>query len=572
MFRVPGSEFLVLGSVAIVLALSLAPAATAQDSPTMRAMADELARSMASLRLPDQPAPYYIEYEVEDRASTRITARLGALVEDLTGHSRILRVGVRVGDYDFDNSLFNAPAGGGVVALQADGSTSAPLDDDYDAMRRQIWLATDAAYKRAVSVFARKKAAFQNRVGGDVIPDFSRESPQETVLGGLPTAYVNRDWPGRARQISAAFSGISIVESSEVSVADTRGTRYFLNSEGFKVVAPIEIASLRVSAETRASDGMAIRDVFTLVEKNLRDLPPVSELAGRARQMAEQLEERRAAPLGEEYTGPVLLEGQASAELIAQALAPALLARRPAESAGRGGRGGGAGQVTPFHRRIGLRVLAETFSVSDTPSLRELDGRPVAGAFVVDDHGIRARDVTLVEKGRLVTLLAGRAPLKGLLQSSGRTRGGDVLPAVLQVQSAEALTAVELRKKYLELLAIQDKPFGYIVRGIANPADVPGGGPGSGPMIVDAVKVTRDGREEMVRGLRLGAVPPPTFRDLLEASRERTLYSFRGSATDAVSVIVPNIIYEELEIQQSREITQKPPAVRSPLLTIESTN
>jgi hypothetical protein len=40
-----------------------------------------------------------------------------------------------------------------------------PLDDSYDAMRRQMWLATDTAYKRAVGVFARKKAAFQNRAG-----------------------------------------------------------------------------------------------------------------------------------------------------------------------------------------------------------------------------------------------------------------------------------------------------------------------------------------------------------------------------------------------------------------------
>jgi hypothetical protein len=139
-----------------------------------------------------------------------------------------------------------------------------------------------------------------------------------------------------------------------------------------------------------------------------------------------------------------------------------------------------------------------------------------------------------------------------------------VLPGVFQLQSAEAIPAAELKKKYLELLAIQDKPFGYIVRGIANPADSPGGG---GPMITDAVKVTRDGREEIVRGLRLGAVPPTTFRDLLDASRERTLYSFRGTATDAVSVIVPDIIYEELEIQQAREIMQKPPAVPSPLST-----
>lgn len=532
------------------------------QSATMSAMADELARSMASLRLPDQPAPYFIEYEVQDRHSTRITARLGSLVEDLAGHNRVLRVGVRVGSYDFDSSLFGGGGTGGVIALTADGSTTAPLDDDYDTMRRQIWLATDAAYKRAVGVFARKRAAFQNRVAADEIPDFTRETAQETILEGLPPERVNRDWPDRARQISAAFAGLASLDSSDVSVADTRGTRYYLNSEGFKVVAPVQIASLRVAADTQAADGMVLRDAFTLVEKRLQDLPPAAELAARARRMGERLEALRTSPIGEEYTGPVLLEGQASAELIASSLAPAVLGRRPAETTGRGGRGMA---VTPFHRRIGLRVMAEAFSVSDTPSLREFEGRPVPGAYIVDDQGVRAKDVSLVEKGRLITLLAGRAPLKGLLQSSGHTRGGDVLPGVLQVQSAEPVPAAELRKKYLELLVTQDKPYGYIVRGLASPAEAAGGGPGAGPVIVDAVRVARDGTELMVRGLRLGAVPPATFRDLYGASNERTLYNFRGSTNDAISIIAPNILYEELEIQQTRDVTQKPPMVPSPL-------
>jgi len=284
--------------------------------------------------------------------------------------------------------------------------------------------------------------------------------------------------------------------------------------------------------------------------------------------MAERVKAQRTAPAGEEYTGPLLLEGQASAELIAGTLVPAILARRPPESAGRGGggRGGGGGaQVTPFLRRIGLRVLTDAFSVSDTPSLREFGGRPVPGSYVVDDYGIKAKDVTLVEKGRLVTLLAGRAPLKGVLQSTGHTRGGDVQAGVFQIQGADAVSAADLRKKYFELLKTQDRSFGYIVRSIANPNDVPGGGPGAGPMILDAIKVTPDGKEEMVRGLRLGSVAPAAFRDLLDASRERTLHSFRGTTTDAVSVIAPNLIFEELEVVQGREITQKPPVVSSPL-------
>ena len=559
-------RLLVLSTTTFVLTVAaLTP--RAQDTPIMTAMRDELQRSMKELRLRDQPAPYYIEYEVWDRAQTRVTSRLGALVDDLRARSRTLRVNVRVGSYDFDNSLFNAPGmgGGGVVDLAADGSISAPLDEDYDAMRRQIWLATDAAYKRAVSLFARKRAAFQNRATtGDAIPDFSREEPAEAIGKGLPLEYTNQEWPERAKQISAVFASVKGIEGGDVVVSDTRGTRYFVNSEGSRVVAPLAMATLRVNAEARAGDGTVVRDVFTLVEKRLEDLPAVAELVARSRAMAERLGRLREAPIAEEYAGPVLLEGPAAAELIAQVLLPPTLARRPSESAGRGGRAGTPPAATPFLRRIGLRVMTEPFSLVDKPSLREWEGRPVPGSYEVDDYGLAPKDVTVVEKGRLVTLLTGRTPLKGFLQSSGRTRGGDVQPSVVLVESSTAVPATELRAKYLELLETQDRDYGYIIRSLASPGDVPGGG-GGGPVILHAVKVDKAGKEELVRGLRLTGVAAASFRDLLDASRERTLYNFRATSVDAISVIAPNMIFEELEIQQTREIAQKPPVVPSPL-------
>ena len=82
--------------------------------------------------------------------------------------------------------------------------------------------------------------------------------------------------------------------------------------------------------------------------------------------------------------------------------------------------------------------------------------RPSGGPLAVClACGVSGDYVTLVEKGRLVTLLAGRAPLRGLLRSSGHTRGGDVQPGVFQLQSADAVPASELRRQYLELLKTQ---------------------------------------------------------------------------------------------------------------------
>ena len=168
-------------TAALTLVLSPAPAPRAQDSPLLAAMQDEMQRSMSELRMKGEPAPYHVEYEIDDLASMRAVARLGGIVDDLADHSRTLQVEVRVGDYAFDSSRFvTQDRGAGVVSSLSD--LTVPLDDNYDAIRRQIWLTTDAAYKRAVSVFAKKKAAFQNRAATDALPDFSRETPIQTVL------------------------------------------------------------------------------------------------------------------------------------------------------------------------------------------------------------------------------------------------------------------------------------------------------------------------------------------------------------------------------------------------------
>ncbi len=534
----------------------------AQESPTLAAMQDELKRSLAGLRLKDEPSPYYIAYEVDDVSDTTLQARLGAIVEDGARRIRALRVEVRVGDYAFDSSRFVGPNRGG----GSDGAVLAPLDDDYDAMRREIWLATDAAYKRAVNVFARKKAAFQNRTSTEAIPDFSKETPIETVLPMAAPGRLNREGLDWVRQISTVFASSPDVHSSDVSLSESRGTRYYVNSEGFKSVVPIQSASLLVSADTQADDGAMLRDSFSVVENRAQDMPRVSDVVARARDLASRLTAARAAPVGEEYTGPVLIEGEASAELIAQALVPLMLARRAPDTESPGGGGGGgrgnfAAQVTPFLTRIGLRVLPDAFSVSDTPSLAQYGGKPVPGAYAVDDEGVAAKDVALVENGKLVTLLTSRTPQRKLLQSNGHGRGGTAQAGVFQMRSAQAIPSAELKKKYLELLKVQDKPFGYIVRGIGNAS-----GPGSGPSILQLAKVTPDGREEIVRGLRFASIAPPTFRNILEASEERQVYSyFTGSAGTVVSVVVPSLIFEELEIQKVQDVTQRSPIVPSPL-------
>ena len=339
------------------------------------------------------------------------------------------------------------------------------------------------------------------------------------------------------------------------------GTRYFLNSEGFKTVAPIQVAALTMFGEAQAGDGMPVRQTFTTVERTVADLPSASELVSRAKALSTAVTAIRIAPIGEDFAGPVLLEGVGSPQFIAETLVPMMQARRPPDAENPRM---AQGTASPFLNRTGLRVLADAFVARDTPSLKLFEGKPVAGSYAVDDEGVRATDVTLVDKGRLATLLTSRTPQKHFLQSNGHGRAGTVLAGVFELESSLAIPALELKKKYLALLQAQDKTFGYIVRGVRSEGQGGAGGPG----IDSIVKVTLDGQETPIRGMRFGSVPATAFRDLAEASLERTVFSYRAGATAAVSVIAPSLIFEELEIQRVRDILQKPAVVPSPLKSL----
>jgi predicted Zn-dependent protease len=534
----------------------------AQESPTLLAMQDEMKRSMAELRMKGEAAPYYIAYELLDRTMSDVSGRLGAIVETAPRRTRTLRVEVRVGDYTFDSSRFVVQGFGGGAGLSGE-TVIAPLDDDYDAMRREIWITTDAAYKRAITRFARKKAAFQNRTASDPIPDFSKEAPVEIMVPGVDIGSVRlkadrSDLLARVQQPSAVFAAHPDVDLSEVAIAQIHGTRYYLNSEGFKTVAPIQIASLTMYGEAQAGDGMPVRQTFSEAARTLADLPSAADLIARARQIAADVESARTAPLGDEFAGPVLVEGIGSAQFVAQTLVQMMQARRPPDA--ENPRMAQA-PSSPFLNRTGLRVMADAFSASDTPSLTHFEGKRLAGSYAVDDEGMRAKDVTLVEKGRLAALLTSRVPQKNFVRSNGHGRSGTVLAGVFQIESAQAIPASELKDKYIALLKAQDKTFGYIVRGVRSN----GQGGASGPGIDSIVKVTLDGKETPVRGMRFGTVSPMAFRDLAEASKERAAFSYRSGATSTVSVIAPSLIFEELEIQRVRDILQKPPVVPSPL-------
>ena len=143
-----------------------------QEDVLLKALKDELARSMEKLQLKDMEKPYYIEYAVTDVETLEIKAAFGSIIKSERDRSRLLRVEVRIGNYDMDNSQFVSQS---LMFSILPSTRQLVIEDDYIAVRRDLWLATDRAYKQALEQLAQKRAFIKTKIQAEEIPDFSRE-------------------------------------------------------------------------------------------------------------------------------------------------------------------------------------------------------------------------------------------------------------------------------------------------------------------------------------------------------------------------------------------------------------
>ena len=583
--------------VVAALALAVLPVGAADDA-VLQAMTEELGRSMAKLQMEDMSRPYFIAYRVEEVAIADCAATLGSLLRSDQSRRRILLVEVRVGEPALDNTNFLGMPGysGRFYA----GTAELPIDDDERELRRQVWLATDAAYKQALEALSRKKATLQNKTRTDDIPDFASQAPA-TVEGEAFAPRIAD--PTRAvetvRRLSAAFRDLPDVNSSTVRLLQAVAVSRYLNSEGSRFVRSTLEVRLLATASTQALDGMLLVDFVAAYGRSLADLPAVDTLLVQVKEMAARLAALRTAPLLETYNGPVLFEGQAAAELLAQVFVPRLLATRDpvAESSRMVSR---SGQDGPFVDKLGARVLARFLSLADDPTLARLGDQPLLGSYPVDDDGVPTGRTELVANGTLKTLLATRDPVRGVLKSTGSRRGAGPAPSNLIVSTSAGMTDAELRQELLTLAGERGLAYGVLVRRLANPvlamAEDPvgammgfwGGGMGSGvPGVIAAFKVFPDGREELVRNVELADVAASSFRDVVAASSVQTVttlpfqatgspamaafalaaYSgWPGDSAPLVSLATPSLLFEELTLKKpSGEVPKPPFAPRPPL-------
>ncbi len=97
--------------------------------------------------------------------------------------------------------------------------------------------------------------------------------------------------------------------------------------------------------------------------------------------------------------------------------------------------------------------------------MKELNGVKLAGSYDFDDEGVPAIRVEAVENGVLKNFLMSRMPNKYFDHSNGHGRRQPGLMATgrqgnLIVTSTNTVSDAELRKKFIEEIKKQGKPYG----------------------------------------------------------------------------------------------------------------
>jgi len=516
-------------------------AASAND-PVLRAMLAELQRSRSQLKLADVQAPYYIDYRLNDVDQYAAEAAFGAVRSSLRTRIRMLRIVVRVGDYKQDSYY---GMGEGVVDV-------GPLDDDETGLRHQLWLGTDRAYKAASEAFTAKQAELKKYSVDQQVDDFAHASPVQLVTPLAKLDFSPAPWLNILEEASGLYKSDPQVQSLNASLRFTVTNRYFVSSEGTVVRTADSFYMVYVGGYTQASDGMRLDRSHGYQVRQMKELPSKAEVLSRTRELLTSLKQLRDAPVSEEeYRGPVLLSPDAAAGLMSELVGPNLLGNRPQL-------GQNARTTGDWANNYKSRVLPDFLSVTDDPTLTTFGGHTLMGNYEVDDEGVKASRVSLVEKGQLVSYLLSREPIRDFPTSNGHGRASVTGPPTsslgnLIVQSSQGLSKDELKKKLIEVCTQRNLPYGYYVETL---------GPRLTPRLLYRVS-TKDGHEELVRGAVFGDLDTRSLRnDIVAAGKDFD----SEDRLDPIpqSVLSPALLFDELEVKRGDVAKQKLPEYPPP--------
>lgn len=553
-----------MNALLLLTMLTASPdAGVAPTGAAMQALVAEVTRAKG-LAMPTAPGakpsekPYYVSAFLNEAETYDVWANFGALGNRNHATAFSVATRVRVGSAKFDNTNYQDQGFG--FMFGGDGRRrSMPAELDPDLLRYTLWLALDDAYKAGLETLSKKRAFLETTSVTEKLDDFS---PAPVFLLDRPRVPLTVDTEKTAtlvRKASAVFLANPVLQEGTAWYRAASKEQNFASTEGSRHRFGEEEAQLQLSVTAQATDGMELRLTQRFAGHDDRDLPSEGEVLDAAKKLSARMGELARAPIADEdYTGPVLFVDQAAALFFLSTIGePLSNAREPL----------GTRQSGRMIDRLGKRVAAKFLTAVDDPTITTWnDGKrsvPLWGAFPVDDDGVQAQRVSLVEEGVLKRYYMSRSPTSKLKDTNGHARGEQGGVGNLFITTAAPVARAALKKRLLELAKDEDLDYGLMVE-VADERVPRSGSDGvrlSSPVLV--WKVYADGRETLVRGLSFKPASARMLKELDGLGDDAYLLNLehRGQRT---SVVAPAVLVKLMELTRTRQEFEKPPLLSRP--------
>ena len=550
-----------LVSLRLTFLIAVASIAFAQPSVLLDAMSQELNRNFSALKEKGDPPPYFMSYEVTEQEVRSVSGTLGAITASEGGKDRFLDVSVRVGSPQIDN--YHRVRGD---RGQFTSGASLTYEDNVNSIKRRLWLETDRAYRTAAERLIRIKTNTQVKVAEeDNSDDFSTEEPALFQQAPPKLKFDETAWSDRIRRLSARFQHYPSVLTSHVAVLCQTDTRYLVNTEGTRIEHGRGFARVVITASAKAADGTDLSTFETFEAVDASGLPEDKALLAAIDRVANDVSALLRAPEAEPFVGPAIFSGRAAGVFFHEIFGHRVEGHRQKDES--------EGQT--FTKSVGTKVLPDFLSVVFDPTRRKIGPVDLNGWYDYDDEGVKARPLTVVDKGVLKTFLMSRSPIRGFDHSNGHGRrqpGFEVVSrqSNLIVESSNAVTEARLRQMLIGEIKRQNKPYGLYFR------DITGGFTTTQRAGLQAFKVIpvivyrvyADGRpDELVRGADIVGTPLASFAKILATSDKPEVfngYCGAESGSVPVSAVSPAILVSEIEIEKKAKSQDRPPLLPEP--------
>ena len=532
------------------------------QSPLVKILADELDRNFTVLKQKGDPAPYFMSYEVTSTDTYVLVASRGSLETQQHNQSRYLDVTVRDGTEKFDNYHLVANENRPRFTV----ATPIALEDNAAAIRQAVWLATDRTYRAASQRLIRLKGDEKLRTAAvDTSDDFDKEDPQVFFSSPAPLKLNAAEWATRLRKLSAEFSKYPGALDSSVQFETKTTTQILVTTDGTRLEFGRPFTRMIIVANGKAQDGMDLSTMESFETDDPAKLPKDSEILAAVQKAGANLTGLLKAPLSDPYVGPAILSGRAAGVLFHEIFGHRIEGHRQKDES--------EGQT--FTKSVNLPVLPDFLSVLFDPTRRQFGDVMLNGYYLYDDEGVKARPVTVVDKGILKTFLMSRSPIQGFANSNGHGRkspGNEIVSrqSNLIVESTKQVSDADLRKMLIDEVKRQNKPYGLYFDEVSSGYTTTGRRGLQAFTVVPLVvyRVYPDGRpDELVRGVDIVGTPLASFAKIMATSDKMSVFNGICGAESGnvpVSAIAPALLVSEIEVQRKDSSRDRPPYLSAP--------